>query len=163
MQDALILTGIATLTVLATGLGAIPVMLLARLAIDKREQGRGLGRALLKDALRRTSQAAAIAAYEAAASAEAQAAWLSHRPPARAVARPRRVPVVAEALAYAPGIEWIAWCPALGDETGRELVDAARGSRRSSFKVAPTTTARGPSEPIMSDGRSRPVTPLTVR
>ena len=28
MQDALILTGIATLTVLATGLGAIPVMLL---------------------------------------------------------------------------------------------------------------------------------------
>jgi len=36
--------------------------------------------------------------------------------------------VVAEALAYAPGIEWIAWCPALGDETGRELVDAARGA-----------------------------------
>lgn len=43
----------------------IPVMLLARLAIDKREQGRGLGRALLKDALRRTSQAADIAGMRA--------------------------------------------------------------------------------------------------
>jgi hypothetical protein len=48
-------------------------------------------------------QAAAIAAYEAAASAEAQAAWLSHQPPARPVARPRRVPVVAEALGYLGG------------------------------------------------------------
>jgi hypothetical protein len=48
-------------------------------------------------------QAAAIAAHEAAASAEAQAAWLSHQPPARPVARPRRVPVVAEALGYLGG------------------------------------------------------------
>ena len=43
----------------------IPVMLLARLTIDKREQGRGLGRALLKDALRRTLQAADIAGMRA--------------------------------------------------------------------------------------------------
>jgi GNAT superfamily N-acetyltransferase len=36
-------------------------MLLARLAIDRNEQGRGLGRALLKDALLGTLQAADIA------------------------------------------------------------------------------------------------------
>jgi GNAT superfamily N-acetyltransferase len=35
----------------------IPVILLARLAIDLSEQGKGLGKALLKDALLRTSQA----------------------------------------------------------------------------------------------------------
>jgi len=48
---------------LAKGLGKydIPVMLLARLAIDRREQGRGLGKALLKDAILRTMQAAEIA------------------------------------------------------------------------------------------------------
>ena len=39
----------------------IPVMLLARLAIDRSEQGKGLGKALLKDALLRTAQAADIA------------------------------------------------------------------------------------------------------
>lgn len=43
----------------------IPVMLLARLAIDKSEQGRGLGRALLKDAILRTAQAADIAGMRA--------------------------------------------------------------------------------------------------
>ena len=48
---------------LVKGLGKydIPVMLLARLAVDHREQGRGLGRALLKDAILRTMQAAEIA------------------------------------------------------------------------------------------------------
>jgi len=38
----------------------IPVVLLARLAVDKREQGSGLGKALLKDALARIAQAADI-------------------------------------------------------------------------------------------------------
>lgn len=48
---------------LLKGLGKydIPVMLLARLAIDRREQGQGLGKALLKDAILRTMQAAEIA------------------------------------------------------------------------------------------------------
>ncbi len=36
----------------------IPVILLARLAVDRREQGKGLGAALLKDALIRTARAA---------------------------------------------------------------------------------------------------------
>jgi GNAT superfamily N-acetyltransferase len=39
----------------------IPVMLLARLAVDHREQGKGLGKALLKDAILRTLGAAEIA------------------------------------------------------------------------------------------------------
>ena len=39
----------------------VPVMLLARLAVDKNHQGIGLGQALLKDALLRTAQAAEIA------------------------------------------------------------------------------------------------------
>lgn len=43
----------------------IPVMLLARLAVDKSLQGVGLGRALLKDALLRTAQAADIAGIRA--------------------------------------------------------------------------------------------------
>jgi GNAT superfamily N-acetyltransferase len=43
----------------------IPVMLLARLAVDKTEQGRGLGSALPKDALLRTAQAAEIAGIRA--------------------------------------------------------------------------------------------------
>lgn len=43
----------------------VPVMLLARLAVDHGEQGRGLGRALLKDALLRTLQAADIAGIRA--------------------------------------------------------------------------------------------------
>ena len=39
----------------------IPIMLLARLAIDRRWQGRSVGRALLRDAMQRTLQAADIA------------------------------------------------------------------------------------------------------
>lgn len=39
----------------------IPVMILARLAVDKGHQRKGLGRALLRDALLRTAQAADIA------------------------------------------------------------------------------------------------------
>jgi GNAT superfamily N-acetyltransferase len=43
----------------------IPVMILGRLAVDKTEQQAGLGRALLKDALRRTARAADIAGIRA--------------------------------------------------------------------------------------------------
>ena len=43
----------------------IPVILLARLAVDSTEQGQGLGSALLKDALLRTIQAADIAGLRA--------------------------------------------------------------------------------------------------
>ncbi|MDO9142450.1 MAG: GNAT family N-acetyltransferase, partial [Methylobacter sp.] len=43
----------------------IPVMILARLAVDLKHQGVGLGRALLKDALLRTTQAADIAGIRA--------------------------------------------------------------------------------------------------
>lgn len=43
----------------------VPVMILARLAIDRQHQGAGLGRALLKDALLRTVQAADIAGIRA--------------------------------------------------------------------------------------------------
>lgn len=39
----------------------VPVILLARLAVDKEHQRKGLGQALLKDALLRTAQAADIA------------------------------------------------------------------------------------------------------
>ncbi len=39
----------------------VPVMILARLAVSLEHQGKGLGRALLKDALLRTAQAADIA------------------------------------------------------------------------------------------------------
>ena len=39
----------------------VPVMILARLAVDRDHQGKGLGQALLKDALLRTAQAADIA------------------------------------------------------------------------------------------------------
>jgi GNAT superfamily N-acetyltransferase len=48
---------------LIKGLGRydVPVILLARLAVDHREQGKGLGKALLKDAILRTMQAAEIA------------------------------------------------------------------------------------------------------
>jgi GNAT superfamily N-acetyltransferase len=44
---------------------AVPVMLLARLAVGREFQGRGLGSALLKDALLRTLQAADIAGIRA--------------------------------------------------------------------------------------------------
>jgi len=43
----------------------IPVMVLARLAVGHIEQGRGLGKGLLKDALLRTLQAAEIAGLRA--------------------------------------------------------------------------------------------------
>jgi GNAT superfamily N-acetyltransferase len=43
----------------------VPVMILARLAVDCRFQGVGLGQALLKDALLRTAQAAEIAGIRA--------------------------------------------------------------------------------------------------
>ena len=43
----------------------VPVMLLARLAVDRSEQGQGLGKALLKDAILRTAQAADIAGMRA--------------------------------------------------------------------------------------------------
>ena len=39
----------------------VPIMLLARLAVDRRWQGRGIGKALLKDAMLRTLGAADIA------------------------------------------------------------------------------------------------------
>jgi len=43
----------------------VPVMILARLAVDVGYQGAGLGRALLRDALKRTAQAADIAGIRA--------------------------------------------------------------------------------------------------
>ena len=43
----------------------IPVMVLGRLAVDRAHQGRGLGSALLKDALLRTLNAASIAGIRA--------------------------------------------------------------------------------------------------
>lgn len=43
----------------------VPVMILARLAVNRTHQGQGLGRALLKDALIRTAQAADIAGIRA--------------------------------------------------------------------------------------------------
>jgi GNAT superfamily N-acetyltransferase len=43
----------------------VPVMILARLAVDRSEQGTGIGRALLKDALLRTAEAADIAGIRA--------------------------------------------------------------------------------------------------
>jgi GNAT superfamily N-acetyltransferase len=53
----------------------IPIMLLARLAVDRRWQGQGAGRALLKDAMQRTLQAAEIAGIRAfAAHAKDEAA-----------------------------------------------------------------------------------------
>ncbi len=43
----------------------VPVMILARLAVDLQHQGAGLGKALLKDALLRTAKAADIAGIRA--------------------------------------------------------------------------------------------------
>lgn len=43
----------------------VPVMLLARLATDHRWQGQGIGKALLRDAMERTLQAAEIAGIRA--------------------------------------------------------------------------------------------------
>jgi GNAT superfamily N-acetyltransferase len=45
----------------------VPIMLLARLAIDHRWQGQGVGKALLRDAMQRTLQAADIAGIRALA------------------------------------------------------------------------------------------------
>ncbi|HET6880367.1 MAG TPA: GNAT family N-acetyltransferase [Pirellulales bacterium] len=52
---------------LSKGIGKypIPLMILARLAVDVREKGQGLGKALLKDAILRTLQAAEIAGLKA--------------------------------------------------------------------------------------------------
>nr|WP_319025427.1 GNAT family N-acetyltransferase [Acidithiobacillus thiooxidans] len=44
----------------------VPVMILARLAVDKEHQRKGLGQALLRDALLRTAQAADIAGIRCA-------------------------------------------------------------------------------------------------
>ena len=43
----------------------VPVMLLARLAVDRTQQGRGIGKALIKDALLRTAAAAEIVGVRA--------------------------------------------------------------------------------------------------
>jgi len=43
----------------------VPIMLLARVAVDKNWQGRGIGAGLLKDAMLRTIQAADIAGIRA--------------------------------------------------------------------------------------------------
>jgi GNAT superfamily N-acetyltransferase len=43
----------------------VPVMVIGRLAVDRAQQGRGLGAALLRDAVRRTLQAADIAGIRA--------------------------------------------------------------------------------------------------
>jgi GNAT superfamily N-acetyltransferase len=43
----------------------IPIMLLARLAVDQKEAGKGLGKGLLKDAMLRTIQAADIGGLRA--------------------------------------------------------------------------------------------------
>jgi GNAT superfamily N-acetyltransferase len=43
----------------------VPIMLLARLAVDHRWQGNGVGKALLRDAMQRTLQAADIAGIRA--------------------------------------------------------------------------------------------------
>ena len=43
----------------------VPVLVIGRLAVDRRFQGRGLGRALLRDAILRTIQAADIAGIRA--------------------------------------------------------------------------------------------------
>jgi len=43
----------------------VPIMLLARLAVDRRWQGQGVGKALLRDAMQRTVQAADIAGIRA--------------------------------------------------------------------------------------------------
>jgi len=45
----------------------VPIMLLARLAVDRRWQSQGVGKALLRDAMQRTMQAAGIAGIRALA------------------------------------------------------------------------------------------------
>lgn len=43
----------------------VPIVLLARMAVDRRWQGQGIGKALLRDAMQRTLQAADIAGIRA--------------------------------------------------------------------------------------------------
>jgi GNAT superfamily N-acetyltransferase len=43
----------------------VPIMLLARMAVDRRWQGQGVGKALLRDAMLRTLQAAEVAGIRA--------------------------------------------------------------------------------------------------
>lgn len=45
----------------------VPIMLLARLAVDRRWQGQGIGKSLLRDAMQRTLRAADIAGIRALA------------------------------------------------------------------------------------------------
>ena len=69
---------------LTKGIGKypIPVMILARLAVDLRKKGKGLGQALLKNAVMRTLQAAEIAGLKAifvhAKNAEARQFYEKH-------------------------------------------------------------------------------------
>jgi GNAT superfamily N-acetyltransferase len=60
----------------------IPVMVLGRLAIDHRYQGRGIGKALLRDSILRVLQAAEIAGVKAilvhAISEDAKRFYLTH-------------------------------------------------------------------------------------
>jgi predicted N-acetyltransferase YhbS len=69
---------------LTKGIGKypIPVMILARLAVDVRVKGQGLGKALLKDAILRTLQAAEIAGLKAifvqAKGPDAEAFYTTH-------------------------------------------------------------------------------------
>ena len=84
---------------LVKGLGRydIPTMLLARLAVDRSEQGQGLGKALLKDAVLRTIQAAEIAGLKlllvhakdaSASNSEARVRTRCQRSPAVVLANP---------------------------------------------------------------------------
>lgn len=56
-----VVLGFYSLAVGSVDLESVPVMILARLAVDNEHQRKGLGQALLKDALLRTAQAADIA------------------------------------------------------------------------------------------------------
>lgn len=64
------------LSLARTSLAVIPVMILARRAVDQAHQRKGLGQALLKDALLRTAQAADIAGIRCLlVQAKDDAAW----------------------------------------------------------------------------------------
>jgi len=59
----------------------VPLLLIARLAVDRAEQGKGLGKALLKDALLRCSNVADIAGVRAVAvhaKSNAARSWYEH-------------------------------------------------------------------------------------
>ncbi len=60
---------------------SVPLLLIARLAVDRAEQGTGLGKALLKDALLRCSNVADIAGVRAVvvhAKSDAARSWYEH-------------------------------------------------------------------------------------